>query len=310
MRLSAEPAMMRMAENMNSVIRGPDGSLRPANDMVPRDRLLRGDGIMQPMEAINRAPSADGMGRQPIGLPPNTMRPGEIGRLGPDGAVMRGPYGQPPSYGSQGAAFGQSAPPYVLHQTPAQQHQNMQIQRAGGGAAGGVPRSGSVDDMPVLSAGMNLSDDLGDMVVMPGGPGRPNRQSMPPQMVNGNGPRQGPGPGMGPGPRRSMLVPPRPCALGLGVVRLLEMSQEMGTMKDVSTLAAHLRALTLGPENGRRLAQVPGRVLYALGQGVHDHLLQRRGPQIQYVTCLCSALGLTSCSRRARTHPPVLPHLF
>lgn len=37
---------------------------------------------------------------------------------------------------------------------------------------------------------------------------------------------------MGMGPRRSMLSQPRPCALGLGVVRMLQMSAEMAQMKN------------------------------------------------------------------------------
>lgn len=219
-----EPTMMRMGEGIGGVVRGPDGSLRPANEMmVVRDGRPVRDGML---EGINRAPSADGLGR-PV-IPPN-MRPGEIGRLGPDGTMVRGPYGQPPPYGSQGGNFGQSAPQYVLHQTPAQQHQNMQIQR---GAGANVPRSGSLDEMPALTAQMSLPDELSDVMGMPNGPGRPNRQSLPPQMpmmMNG-APRPVPGPGMAAGPRRSIIGPPRPCPLGLGVVRLLQMSHELTGM--------------------------------------------------------------------------------
>jgi len=210
--------MMRMSDNM--MIRGPDGQARPGNDMMMmRDNRIIRDGMLP----VERAPSADGMPRPGV-------RP-EIGRLGPDGTLVRGPgpmsYGQPPPYGAQGGGFGQPAPPgYVLHQTPAQQHQNMQMRNGGGGT---VQRAGSVDEMPILTSQMNLPDEM-DMVSAPG-PGR--RQSMPPQMamMNGPGPRPGgPGPG-GPGmvmaQRRPTISQPRPCPLGLGIVRLLQMSQEM-----------------------------------------------------------------------------------
>lgn len=234
-----DPAVMRMGEGIGGVVRGPDGSLRPANEMmVVRDGRQVRDGMM---EGINRAPSADGLGR-PV-IPPNgVMRPGEIGRLGPDGTMVRGPYGQPAPYGSQGGSFNQSAPQYVLHQTPAQQHQNMQIQRGAG-----VPRAGSIDEMPTLTAQMNLPDDLGDVMGVPNGPGRPNRQSLPPQMPMMNGaPRPVPGPHMVAGPRRSMLISPRPCALGLGVVRMLQMSHELTGMNGVSHTRTHAeRALIL-----------------------------------------------------------------
>ncbi|KAG9101817.1 hypothetical protein FRC06_002576 [Ceratobasidium sp. 370] len=221
-----EQSMMRMNDNM--MMRGPDGQPRPGNDMVMmRDGRIVRDGML-PME---RAPSADGMPRSGI-------RP-EIGRLGPDGTLVRGPgpmsYGQPPPYGPQGGGFGQPAPPgFVLHQTPAQQHQNMQMRNGGGGA---VQRAGSVDEMPILTSQMNLPDEM-DMVSAPG-PGR--RQSMPPQMAmmsGGHGPRPGgPGPG-GPGmvmaQRRPTIPQPRLCPLGLGIVRLLQMSQEMSEMQPKS----------------------------------------------------------------------------
>ncbi|KAL5637007.1 hypothetical protein ACGC1H_000849 [Rhizoctonia solani] len=233
--------MIRMGDGgIGNVVRGPDGSLRPANEMMMlRDgRLVR--DIQQPMEGINRAPSADGIGRPGMGGP---MRPGgEIGRLGPDGTMVRGgPYSNPPPYGAQGN-FGQ---PYGIHPTPAQQHQNMQIQQRMGGvpvgpgsvpgnAGGGVSRSASVDDIPGLSSQMGLSDDLSDVIGMPG-PGRPpGRGSLPPQMPGMGGPGRGPAPGMM--QRRPTLVqtmpgmPGRPIPLGMGVVRMLEMSQELGNM--------------------------------------------------------------------------------
>ncbi|CUA70271.1 Formin-like protein 5 [Rhizoctonia solani] len=239
MRLPPESTMIG---GIGSVMRGPDGSLRPANELMNvRDgRLLR--DIHPPMEAMNRAPSADGIGRPGMGIPPNgPMRPGgEIGRLGPDGTMVRpGPYNNPPPYATQGN-FGQ---PYGIHPTPAQQHQNMQIQQRGmGGAptgpgsgpgnpAGGVPRSASVDDM----SGLGLPDDLTDVIGGMSGPGRPpGRGSLPPQMpVMGV---RGPAPNMT--QRRPTLVqmmpgmPGRPLPLGMGVVRMLEMSQELGNMNN------------------------------------------------------------------------------
>ncbi|CCO26547.1 hypothetical protein BN14_00574 [Rhizoctonia solani AG-1 IB] len=240
MRLPSDPpAMIRVDGGgvMGGVVRGPDGSLRPANDMmVFRDgRLLR--DMQQPAEGINRAPSADGMVRQGnVGLPPNGMRAGEIGRLGSDGLVRAGaPYPQPP-YGVQAGSF----PPYGgIHPTPAQQHQNMQTQRGAGGAVGpgpgpgGPPRAGSVDDL-ALSSQMDLQGDL-DIVGMHG-PGRPTlaRGSLPPQMqmMNGvGGPRTGPG-----GPmmmaRRPTLMQSRPFPIGMGVIRILELSKELSSMKD------------------------------------------------------------------------------
>ncbi|CAE7224124.1 unnamed protein product [Rhizoctonia solani] len=251
MRLPNEaPTMIRMVDGgIGNVVRGPDGSLRPANEMMMlRDgRLVR--DIQQPMEGMNRAPSADGIGRQGMGIPPNgPMRPGaEIGRLGPDGTMVRGAPYNPPPYGAQAGGFGQ---PYGLHPTPAQQHQNMQIQQRGMGGApvgpgsgpgnpGGVPRSASVDDMPGLSSQMGLPDDLTDVIGM-SGPGRPpGRGSLPPQMPVMGGPV---GPGRGPPPgmmqRRPTLVqampgmPGRPIPLGMGVVRMLEMSQELGNMSN------------------------------------------------------------------------------
>ncbi|CAE6425723.1 unnamed protein product [Rhizoctonia solani] len=245
MRLHGDPpTMMRINDGggIGSVVRGPDGSLRPANEMmVFRDgRLLR--DMQPPAEGINRAPSADGMVRQgSMGLPPNAMRPGgEIGRLGPDGLVRGagGPYGQPP-YGPQGGNFPQSYG--GIHPTPAQQHQNMQIQRGAGGAPvgpgpgpGGPPRTGSVEDL-ALSSQMDLPGDL-DIVGM-SGPGRPGpaRSSLPPQMppmMNGvGGPRPGPGGPMVTG-RRPTLMQARPFAIGMGVVRILELSQELSNMKD------------------------------------------------------------------------------
>ncbi|KAH7343891.1 LIM-domain binding protein-domain-containing protein [Rhizoctonia solani] len=247
MRIPGEsPGMMRMADGgIGSVVRGPDGSLRPANElMVLRDGRLVRD--MPPMEGINRAPSADGIGRPGMGVPPNgSMRPGEIGRLSSDGTMVRGPYNGPPPY-AQNAGFVQ---PYGIHPTPAQQHQNMQSQRGLGGAPvgpgsgpggpGGVPRSGSVDDMSLGG----LPDELADVIGMPG-PGRPGpgpgpgRASLPPQMPVMNGVPVGPG--RGPGPvvlqRRPTLgqgmpgIQARPIPLGMGVVRMLEMSQELGNM--------------------------------------------------------------------------------
>ncbi|KAG9128179.1 hypothetical protein FRC07_003729 [Ceratobasidium sp. 392] len=230
LRIGGEQGMMRMNEGM--MIRGPDGQIRPANEVMMRDGRMMRDGMLP----IERAPSADGMPRP-------GMRP-EIGRLGPDGTMIRGqgpvPYGQPPPYGVQGPGFGQPAPPgYVLHQTPAQQHQNMQIRNNGGG---GSQRSGSVDEMPILSGQMSLPDEMGDMVPTSGPPGR--RTSMPPQMamMNGVGPGPGPrpsGPGAVPGPvGPGMVMPqrrptishpqqPRLFPIGMGIVRLLQMSQEM-----------------------------------------------------------------------------------
>ncbi|QRV72685.1 hypothetical protein RhiJN_00699 [Ceratobasidium sp. AG-Ba] len=219
--IPGEPGMMRMNDGM--MMRGPDGGqMRPSNDMMmPRDGRIVRDGML-PME---RAPSTDGM-----------MRPGvrpEIGRLGPDGTMIRGSgqYGQPP-YGAQGPGFGQPpAQGYVL--TPAQQHQNMQM-RTGG--AGGAPRVDSVDDMPNISDTMGLPNDMGGDMMPPGAPGR--RTSMPPQMMNGPGsvprPNQGPvlGPGGPPGmmaiaPRRPTMSQARPINLGMGIVRMLQMSHEM-----------------------------------------------------------------------------------
>jgi hypothetical protein len=219
--------MTRMNEGM--IVRGPDGQA-----MMVRDGRIMRDGML-PMD---RAPSADGINRPGMQGGMNMganggMRP-EIGRLGPDGTMVRGPgpmpYGQPQPYGPQGGGFSQPAGPgYVLHQTPAQQHQTMQTQRT-------APRAGSVDEMPMLSGQMNLQDEMGEMV-HGSGPGR--RQSMPPQMnmMNGVGPGPQPGPGPGPGmvmgSRRSMMVHQRPFPLGLGIVRMLQMSQEMSDMQGV-----------------------------------------------------------------------------
>lgn len=226
---SADP-MMRMGSM--GPMRGPEDQIRPPNDMMA---MRTRDGMMPSMEGINRAPSVDDMSRpgmQGNGMPlgaNGSVRTGEIGRLGPDGTMVRGPgpmYGQPPPYGAPGSGFGQHAPPqYVLHQTPAQQHQNMQIQR-------NVPRGGSVDDLPVIPAHMHIQDELNDMTSM-SGPGR--RLSMPPQMpgINGVGPVPRPGPGPGPGPNMGM-GPRRPFALGLGVARMLQMSSDMAQMSGVS----------------------------------------------------------------------------
>ncbi|KAG8680564.1 hypothetical protein FRC09_018145, partial [Ceratobasidium sp. 395] len=222
LQLGRDQGMMRMNDVM---VRGPDGQIRPGNDMMMmRDGRIMRDGMLP-----ERAPSADGMPQ------PNMRSDVAIGRLGPDGTMVRGPgpmpYGQP-SYGAQGGGFGQPGPGYVLHQTPAQQHQNMQMRNNSGA---GVQRSGSVDDMPILSGSMSLPDEMGDMVPAPG-PGR--RTSMPPQMVmmNGVGPGPRPGPGVGPGPggpgmamaqRRQTISQSRPFPLGLGIVRMSQMSQEM-----------------------------------------------------------------------------------
>ncbi|KAG8732091.1 hypothetical protein FRC11_000752 [Ceratobasidium sp. 423] len=238
MRIPGEPGMMRMGDSgIGNVVRGPDGSLRPANEMmVLRDgRLVR--DMQPPIEGMNHAPSADGMGRPGMGLPPNGIRAGEIGRLGSDGMVRgAGPYNPP--YGTQGGNFSQ---PYGgIHPTPAQQHENMR--RGVGGAppgAGPGGRSGSVDDMSGLPSQMGIPDDLSDVIgnmSVPGRPGPgPGRASLPPQMpMNGIGPG---GPGRGPAPmmqRRPTLMQgmQRPVPLGMGVVRMLEMSQELSNMKD------------------------------------------------------------------------------
>ncbi|QRW01733.1 hypothetical protein RhiLY_00730 [Ceratobasidium sp. AG-Ba] len=187
--IPGEPGMMRMNDGM--MMRGPDGGqMRPSNDMMmPRDGRIVRDGML-PME---RAPSTDGM-----------MRPGvrpEIGRLGPDGTMIRG--------------SGQ----YGLRTYAPQQHQNMQM-RTGG--AGGAPRVDSVDDMPNISDTMGLPNDMGGDMMPPGAPGR--RTSMPPQMMMVLGPCHGPtkGPFWGP---EGLLA--RPINLGMGIVRMLQMSHEM-----------------------------------------------------------------------------------
>ncbi|CAE6527301.1 unnamed protein product [Rhizoctonia solani] len=240
MRIPGEPSgMIRMGDSgIGNIVRGPDGSLRPANEMmVLRDgRLVR--DMQPPMEGMNHAPSGDGMGRPGMGLPPNGMRPGEIGRLGPDGMVRgAGAYNAP--YGAQGGNFSQ---PYGgIHPTPAQQHENMRRGVGGGppGAGpGGVPRSGSVDDMSGLSSQMGLPEDLTDVIggmSMPGRPGPgPGRASLPPQMpMNGVGPGgRGPVPMMQRRPTLMQGMQPRPIPLGMGVVRMLQMSQELTNMRD------------------------------------------------------------------------------
>jgi hypothetical protein len=115
---------------------------------------------------------------------------------------------------------------------------------------------------------MDLQGDL-DIVGMHG-PGRPTlaRGSVPPQMqmMNGvGGPRTGPG-----GPmmmaRRPTLMQSRPFPIGMGVIRILELSKELSSMKDVSVIKIYQGfVLTRFAENVGRLVTIQRRIFHAIG---------------------------------------------